>query len=51
MTKFLIEIKEGISSCDTCPYNNYFNCESQLKALNISCGNYDFSTLKITKQE
>ena len=51
MATFIIEVTEGPSDCDTCPFYNDFNCETKLQTVGIRCDKYDLSTLKITKQE
>ena len=51
MAKFIIEVEEGTSNYDTCPFYNDFGCETKLQTVGITCDKYDLSTLKTTKEE
>lgn len=55
MAKFEIEIQEGETSCDKCPFSYKLegggtSCKIPY-SINIDCGKFDLSTIKtITKQ-
>lgn len=56
MAKFIIEIKEGKTKCNNCPFAFWdcgewaCGCDHYLKD-NIDCYNYDFNTMIISKVE
>lgn len=51
MAKFLIEVKEGSTTCEKCRFNDPDGpCKFGLLT-EIDCTEFDLETLKITKEE
>lgn len=48
MTKFIIEVDEGPTLCEHCPFADSEVCENIFEDL-FDCEKYDLSDLKITK--
>lgn len=48
MAKFIIEVDEGCTLCEHCPFADSEVCEGIFEDLFI-CDKYDLSDLKITK--
>lgn len=48
MAKFIIEVDEGRTLCEHCPFADSEVCESVFEDL-FNCDKYDLSDLKITK--
>ena len=50
--KFLIEIKEGWTGCESCIACPDGNCDMPIRILKtIDCDKYNFATMKITEME
>lgn len=47
--KFLIEVEEGETLCDKCPFFK-FECRTDILS-NIDCNEVDFATMKIKELE
>lgn len=48
MTKFIVEVEEGHTQCEHCPFADSEVCEGAFEDL-FHCERYDLSDLKITK--
>lgn len=50
--KFIIEVEEGNTKCDDCPYEYKETCNYPYKLYRVmSCENYNLATMKIKEYE
>lgn len=50
MAKFIVEVEEGVTQCEHCPFADSEVCDCAFEDLFV-CSKYDLSDLKITKYE
>lgn len=52
MAKFILDVPEGTTQCEHCPFADSEICENALWSdTGFDCRKYDFSTLEIEKYE
>ena len=52
MAKFILDVQEGTTQCEHCPFADSEICENALWSdMGFDCTKYDFSTLEIEEYE